>query len=115
MAKYSFSDIKKILNDLIDGGGEPELSVYMYGKEYMIIGFINKYSFQRCDSGSGDGSGEFYYSSLDELYNSVTVDNILLKRDWNNITDFDCIDFDWYFGSEVSTNSTSAEDYGEKP
>jgi len=93
------------LEEIINGGGEPELTLHMYGKEYMIIGFKNRVTFQRCHSystynGCGttafNGSGEFYYNTLDELYNSITVDDILLKRDWDDIDDFNCDDFEYY-------------------
>jgi len=87
MEKYSFSEIKKKLNEMIVAGDEPELSLFMYGKEYMIIGFKDGCSFQRC--GASDGSGEYFYETLDELYNAITVDEILLKRDWDNITNFE--------------------------
>ena len=45
---------------------KPELSLFMRDKEYMIISFKDRYSFQRCDI--NDGSGEFFYDTLDELY-----------------------------------------------
>jgi len=93
MSTYTFNEVRKRFKKLIEVGGEPELSLYMYGKEYMIIGYDDSYSFQRC--GSRDGSGEFFYSTLDELYNAVTVDNILLSRDWDDITDFHCSDYGW--------------------
>ena len=91
MPRYSYYEIKKKLNEIIATGGEPELSLFMYCKEYMLIGFKDRYSFQRC--GTHDGSGETFYSTLDELYNSITVDDILLKRDWDDITNFECDDF----------------------
>ncbi|MCL2198831.1 MAG: hypothetical protein FWB80_07900 [Defluviitaleaceae bacterium] len=96
MLKYSFKAIKKKLNPMIAIGLEPELTLSMYGKEYMIIGYDGKCSFQRC--GINDGSGEVYYNTLDELYNSITVDNILLKRDWGDIIGFDCDDYEWEHG-----------------
>ena len=92
MPKYSFEQVKEKLNRMISYGDEPELSLFMYDKEYMIIGFSDRYSFQRC--GYSDGSGEFYYDTLDELYNSMTVDGILLKRDWGDITDFACDEYE---------------------
>jgi len=98
MPKYSFDEIKLMLNEMIAEGNEPELSLFMYGKEYMLIGFTDRYSFQRC--GYSDGSGEFYYSTLDDLYNSVTVDGILLKRDWKDITRFECEHYEFIYGEE---------------
>ena len=98
MKKYSFSEIKNTLEELVNTGSEPELSLFMYGKEYMIIGFADRCSFQRC--GAEDGSGEIFYNNIDELYNSVTVDNILLKRDWGDITNFECFDFYWYYDED---------------
>ena len=98
MLKYSFDEIKEKLNEMISDALEPELSLFLNGKEYMIIGYADRYSFQRC--GIYDGSGEVFYSTLDELYNSVTVDNILLKRDWNNITKFECVDYEWHYNED---------------
>jgi len=114
MSRYSFDEVKEKINKMIaydsslelnlsEHVGESmisgiELSLFMYGKEYMIIVFKEKCSFQRCSSGAAgayDGSEEFYYNTLDELYTSITVDDILLKRDWDNITDFQCSDYGW--------------------
>lgn len=101
MPKYSIHEVKERLEKIVVGGGLPELSIFIYNKEYMIIVFVDgKCSFQRC--GVNDGSGEFYYNSLDELYNAVTVDGILLKRDWNDITDFACPDYGWFTDEDDS-------------
>ena len=35
-----------------------------------------------------------YYKALDELYTAQQVDNIILARDWDSITEFDCVDFE---------------------
>ena len=50
--------------------------------EYMIIIYDDHVSFQRCGY---EGSGEFEYKDLDELYNADLIDGINLKRDWNNL------------------------------
>jgi len=105
MPEYSYEEVKKKLTEIVATDLEPELSLFMYGKEYMIIGFKDRYSFQRC--GIDDGSGEFFYSTLDELYNSTTVDNILLKRDWNDITAFECPNYEWHSGVNVAGTGTS--------
>jgi len=68
--RYSFSEIKARLDEMITAGLEPELHLFMYDKEYMIIGYKDRCSFQRC--GTCNGSGEFFYNTLDELYNSIT-------------------------------------------
>ena len=91
MAKYSFNEIEKMLSEMIVADLEPELSLFLHDKEYMIIGYKDRYSFQRC--GTYNGSGELFYSTLEELFNSITIDNILLKRDWDNIVDFECTDY----------------------
>lgn len=74
---------------------EPEVWLIINGKEYMIIGFTGKCSFQRCGA-KGTGSGELWYRSLDELYEAETVDGIVLKRDWNKITEIYSYDLDIY-------------------
>ena len=65
--------------------GEPEFEIYFKGldKTYMIIKYDDHVSFQRC--GAQDGSGEFDYPSLSELYQTVSVDDICLKDKWNDI------------------------------
>ena len=35
-----------------------------------------------------------YYKTLDELYTAEQVDNVILARAWDNITEFDCVDFE---------------------
>ena len=97
MSKYSFYKIKEKFSGEFAANWEPELTLYMYGKEYMIIFFgDNRCTFQRCGS-KGVGSGEVWYDSFDELYNTETVDGILLKRDWNDITEFDCFEYKLYY------------------
>ena len=98
MPKYTFLEIKEILNAMIDEGIEPELSLYIDNKIYMIIGYNDKCSFLRC--GIDDGSGEVHYKTLDELYESTTVDNILLKRDWDKIKKFECTDYEWHYDED---------------
>jgi hypothetical protein len=36
---YSFEEVSIWLNELVEKGFEPELQLYMYGKEYMIIAY----------------------------------------------------------------------------
>jgi len=91
---YTFDEVKRRLKKLVDIGNEPELSLFMYGKEYMIIGYEGRYDFQRCDT-LDSRSDVHVYNTLDELYNSITVDNILLSRDWGDITDFHCSGYGW--------------------
>lgn len=82
-----FEQLKKLAEDNVSQGGEPEIWLNFCDKknDYMIIAFEDKCSFQRC--GAYDGSGEFFYDTLDELYETETVDGILLKRDWDKITE----------------------------
>ena len=98
MPTYSFDEIKKKFSDEFIAGLRPELTLHMYDKKYMIIFYKNRCSFQRC--GFPDGSGEIYYKSLDELYNAKTVDDIVLKRDWKDITDFECWEYHLYFDED---------------
>ena len=100
MAKYTFDEIKEKLSGKFTVNFELELTLYMYGKEYMIIVYDeNHCSFQRCGL-NGSGSGEINYTTLDELYNTETVDNIILKRDWDDVTDFECADYEIYFNKD---------------
>ena len=59
----------------------------------MIIIYDDHCSFQR--RGYKDGSGEINFKTLDELYNAELIDNIILSRDWNKITELSCYEFDY--------------------
>ena len=88
----TFEELKRLI---CENKNEPEVWFIINGKEYMIIGYEVKCSFQRCGA-KGTGSGEFYYGSLDELYTAETVDGIILKRDWDRITEIYSYDLDVY-------------------
>lgn len=98
----TFEQLKKLAEDNVSQGGEPEIWLNFCDKknDYMIIAFEDKCSFQRCATqgwstyGEYDGSGELFYDTLDELYETETVDGILLKHDWDKITDIWCDDID---------------------
>ena len=59
--------------------GEPEFNIIFKQKdsEYMIIKYPDGPTFQR--QGFENGSGEFHYDTLDELYESDLIDGINLK------------------------------------
>ena len=92
MVTYDFETIKNLLQKSIENGWEAELTLYMNNREYMIIIYDDHCSFQRC--GYKDESGEYDFSSLDELYMAEQVDGIILERDWGKIEHFDCADFE---------------------
>ena len=92
MAEYDFETIKTLLHKSIENGWEAELTLYINSREYMIIIYDDHCSFQRCDY--KDGSGEYDFTSLDELYAAEQVDGIILERDWEKIEYFDCVDFE---------------------
>ena len=87
---YSIDYVKEVINEFIKMDFEPELSLCFRGNEseYMIIGYADHVSFQRC--GYYDGSGEIEYKTLDELFETELIDGICLKRDWNKILDIWC-------------------------
>lgn len=96
MAKYTFEEIKTLLLKSINEDHiEAELSLTFKNKsnEYMIIIYDDHCSFQRCGS-LQEQSGEYDYKTLDELYKAQQIDNIILERDWNNIIEFKCADFE---------------------
>ena len=95
MKKYSYDEIKIRLEELTAKSNEPELSLFLFEKEYMIIHYADHCSFQRC-GGKEVCSGETNYSTLDELYNTITIDDILLARDWGKIKEFYCFEFQLY-------------------
>ena len=87
---YSIDYVKNTLRELVEIGMEPELTICFRGNksEYMIIGYEDHVSFQRC--GYYDGSGEIDYKTLEELFEEEIIDDICLKRDWNKVVDIWC-------------------------
>lgn len=65
--------------------GEPEFEIMFRDlkESYMIIKYSDHVSFQRC--GMDTGSGEFDYQTLEELYNTYSIDGICLKERWDSI------------------------------
>lgn len=82
MTMISFEDFSKLFDSI---PGEPEFEILFRGvkAKYMIIKYDDHVSFQRC--GVNDGSGEYDYPSLQELYQAVTVDGICLKDCWDTV------------------------------
>jgi len=101
MRNIRFHEIKEKMQETITNGFEPELTIRMNDKEYMIIGYKNRFSFQRCSSQKSMGGGEVFCSTIDELYTTESVDNILLKRDWDDIKEFECFDFELYYAQDL--------------
>lgn len=95
MAKYTFEEIKTLLLKSINEDHiEAELRLTFNDKsnEYMIIIYDDHCSFIRC--GKIEEQTVADYKTLDKLYKAQQVDNIILERDWNNIIEFDCVDFE---------------------
>ena len=80
----NYNDFKKLLYAI---SGESEFEIYFYNNDdtYMIIKYNNFVTFQKCSD--EQDRGEIKYTTLDELYNSILMDEICLKNDWNNIKD----------------------------
>ncbi len=96
MPKYTFEEIKRLLSDCVyEHKCEAELWLTFADKpyQYMIIIYGSHCSFQRCGK-KAEQSGEYDYASLDELYKARQIDDIILERDWNDIVEIDCMDFD---------------------
>lgn len=72
----------KELIDALDASRGPEIEIIFKNKKdsYVLIKFNNKITF-------GNSQKSFDYLDVDELYNSKTVDNIILKEEWHNIED----------------------------
>ena len=79
----TFEEFKALYDD-ISWEEEYEFFFSDTDKTYMIIKYDDHVSFQRC--GASDGSGEYNYNSLMELYQTESVDGICLEKDWNKIT-----------------------------
>jgi len=115
---YSIEYVKEVIKELVKMGFEPELSLCFRGNEseYMIIGYADHVSFQRC--GYYDGSGEIDYKTLDELFESELIDGICLKRDWNKIVDIWCspsmIDFEFKKDKYKKMIEQSNQEWGDR-
>lgn len=96
MSHHTFDEMKRLLLKCIseyDCEAELRLSFADKPYEYMIIIYDNHCSFQRCGK-KEEQSGEYEYVTLDELYKAEQIDGIILERDWNDIVEMDCMDFD---------------------
>ena len=92
-SKYSFLQIKELLLKSINEYNlEAELSIWFKDKpdEYMITIYDDFCAFQRC----GNKMLSNTFKTLDELYKSQQMDNIILQRDWNKIIKFESYDFE---------------------
>lgn len=89
MYMLSFVEFKVIFDRLYS---DTEIIIYLNEKRYMIIKYESYITFQRIGN-IEEQSGEIKYNSLDELFNSVTIDNICLRDCWNNIDDIIIDDF----------------------
>ena len=83
----SYAKFKEIYANL-NSKWETESRICFKNKknDYMIIKYDNYLTFQRCGN-IQEQSGEIKFNTLDELYNSKTIDNIILKEEWHNIED----------------------------
>ena len=80
----SYESFKKVF-DILEG--EPEIEVFFKNTNntYMIIKYRDRVTIAKVADELN--RGEIKYKTLDELYNSTTIDGINLKNDWNNIKD----------------------------
>ena len=79
-AEFTFEEIKTLLLKSID--------------EYHCEAELHIFFVDNPGSNDKKSSGEYNYKSLDELYTAAQVDDIILKRDWDKITAFNCEDFE---------------------
>ena len=95
MPKFSFGTIEQMLLKCVSEGGEPELSFRLCGKEYMIIAYAHRCSFQRCaDETGANASGERYFATLRELYVAPQIDGRSLEELWGEADEFYCPNFE---------------------
>ncbi|WP_416196100.1 hypothetical protein [Selenomonas sp.] len=85
--RCSLEEAKWIVSEFIRRGYEPEFTIIfedMPDEEYMIIGYEDRVTFQRCRS-DRDGSDEIPYRNLEELFSSDLIDGWNLNRDWDRV------------------------------
>ena len=72
---------------------EPEIEIYFKSRKnpYLIIKYEEFVTFQRCGL-KEEQSGEIRFETLENLAEAKTIDDIVLKDDWEDIEDilFDC-------------------------
>ena len=78
----------KELFDNLNAPNEPEIEFSFKNKKnkYMIIKYVSYITFQRCGT-LEEQSGEFKFSSLEELLSTKTIDDIVFIDEWDNIED----------------------------
>lgn len=83
----SYVKFKEIF-DSLNPKWEAEIEIRFKNRKnsYMIIKYDNCITFQRCGK-IEEQSNEIKFESLDELYNTKTIDDITLKEEWDNIDD----------------------------
>ena len=74
--------IFKELFEVLDSNRETEIEIIFKNRKdsYVLIKFNKKITF-------GNSEKAVDYKDIEELYNSKTVDNIILKEEWDNIED----------------------------
>lgn len=89
----TFEKIKEMITTLAEYG-DVEFGFTLNGHDYIVTQYDDTCAIQRCgysaemaaELGSDYvGSGEFPFSTLDELYAATTVDGICLKDCWDKI------------------------------
>lgn len=79
---YDINYTKQKLQEYLDNNMEVELCIRINNENYMIIPLRDKISFQNIGK-----TKEFYYGSVEELFNSNLVNDINLTRDWQKIVE----------------------------
>lgn len=72
----------KELFEVLDSNRSPEIEIIFKNRKdsYVLIKFNEKITF-------GNSEKAIDYKDIEEVYNSKTVDNIVLNKEWNNIED----------------------------
>lgn len=94
MPKFSWEEIKELLEKSISEGFEAELRLGFADRaqEYMLIIYEDGCSFGRC--GRPEEQTIEWFDTLDALYAAEQADGILLERDWGKISWMECLDFE---------------------
>lgn len=72
----------KQLFEVLDSNRSPEIEIIFKNRKgsYVLIKFNDRVTF-------GNSEEALDYKDIDELYNSETIDNIILKEEWSDIED----------------------------
>lgn len=85
ISSYDYEGFKEDLTNRVSNEENAEYLFVLNNELYNIIGTENSVVFQKLDFDDETVIEEEVFNDIDELYNTQTLDGVLLNRDWDNI------------------------------